>query len=78
MPDPWDGLRVGSHVAGKYWYSTGEANGWWIGVITAIDGNDFIIRWPDEPRTPPIKIERKHVAILHPAFDVSREWDQKR
>ncbi len=77
-PDAWAALRVGSHVAAKYWYSDGEANGWWIAVITAIDGNDFIIRWPDEPRTPPLKVERRHVAILHPDFDVTREWDRKR
>ena len=77
-PDAWAALRVGSHVAAKYWYSDGHANGWWIAVITAIEGNDFIIRWPDEPETPPLKIERKHVAILHPDFDVTREWDRKR
>jgi hypothetical protein len=77
-PDPWDALQVGSHVVGKYWFANGEANGWWIGVISGIDDNDFIIRWPDEPRTPPLKIERKHVAILHPDFDVNREWERRR
>ena len=77
-PDAWAALRVGSHVAAKHWYSDGQANGWWIAVITAIEGNDFIIRWPDEPTTRPLKIERKHVAILHPDFDVAREWDRKR
>jgi hypothetical protein len=76
-PDAWATLRVGSHVAAKYWYSDGQANGWWIAVIAAIEGNDLIIRWPDEPTTPPLKIERKHVAILHPDFDVAREWDRK-
>jgi hypothetical protein len=70
-------LRVGSHVAAKHWYD-GEANGWWIAVITAVEGSDFVIRWLDEPKTPPLKIERKHVAILHPDFDVAREWDRKR
>ena len=43
-----------------------------------IDKTDFIIRWPDDPKTPPLKIERKHVAILHPAFDVTREWERRR
>jgi hypothetical protein len=76
--DAWAALRVGSHVAAKHWYSNGQANGWWIAVITAIEGNDFIIRWPDEPTTRPLKIERKHVAILHPDFDVAREWDRRR
>ena len=50
-PDSWDELRVGSHVVGKYWLSDGEPHGWWLGVITAINGNDFMIRWPDEPGT---------------------------
>jgi hypothetical protein len=77
-PDPWDALGVGSHVVGKYWLPSGEADGWWVGVITGIDKNDFIIRWPDEPKTPPLKIERKHVAILHPAYDVAREWVRRR
>jgi hypothetical protein len=77
-PDAWAALRIGSHVAAKHWYSDCQANGWWIAVITAIEGNDFIIRWPDEPTTPPLKIERKHVAILHPDFDVAHEWDRKR
>jgi hypothetical protein len=77
-PDPWDALRVGSHVVGKYWQKDGTAYGWWIGVITGIDKNDFIIRWPDEPKTPPLKIEREHVAILHPAYDVTRERQRRR
>lgn len=76
--DAWDALHVGSHVLGKYWDSNREPIGWWIGVISGIDKNDFIIRWPDEPNKPPQKIERKHVAILHPTFDVAREWDPKR
>jgi hypothetical protein len=76
--DAWDALHVGSHVLGKYWDANREPIGWWIGVISGIDKNDFIIRWPDEPNKPPQKIERKHVAILHPTFDVAREWDPKR
>jgi hypothetical protein len=68
--DAWDALRVGAHVVGKYWDDDGTPYGWWIGVLTAVNGNDFIIRWPDEPKKSPLKIERKHVAILHPDFDV--------
>ena len=77
-PNPWDALRVGSHVVGKYWLPDGQPDGWWIGVITGIEKNDFIIRWPDEPKTPPLKIERKHVAILHPTYDVNFEWVKRR
>jgi len=76
--DAWDALQVGSYVVGKYWTSDGEPYGWWLGIIAGIDNNDFIIRWPDEPKSPPLKIERKHVAILHPAFDVTREWERRR
>jgi hypothetical protein len=77
-PNPWDALRVGSHVVAKYWEKDGSANGWWLAIITGIDKNDFIIRWPDEPKTPPLKIERKHVAILHSAYDVTHEWLRRR
>lgn len=77
-PDPWDGLRVGSHVVAKYWLPSGDADGWWIAQVTAINGKDFTLRWLDEPETPPLKAERKHVAVLHPSFDVKREWDRKR
>ena len=77
-PDPWDALRVGSRVVAKYWENDGSPYGWWIAEITGIEKSDFIIRWPDEPKTPPFKIERKHVAILHPAFDVNYEWVKRR
>ena len=77
-PDPWNALRVGSYVVGKYWDEDGEASGWYLGVITEIDVNDFFIRWPDEPYTPPLRIARKHVAILHPSYDVKTESDRRR
>jgi hypothetical protein len=76
--DAWDRLQVGSYVVGKYWESDGKPYGWWLGIIAEIDKNDFFIRWPDEPLTPALKIERKHVAILHPTYDVSREWEKRR
>jgi hypothetical protein len=67
-PSPWDTLRVGSYVIAKY---PDESFGWWPAIITAIDKRDFIIRWPDEPRTIPSKVKRKHVAIIHPDLDPS-------
>ena len=76
--DAWDALKVGSYVVGKYWESDGEPYGWWLGVIDSIDKGDFFIRWPDEPLKPALKIERKHIALLHPAFDVTREWEKRR
>jgi hypothetical protein len=74
----WDALRVGDHVVGKYWEEDGHPNGWWIGIVSAIDGDDFVIRWPDEPRKPPVKIERRHIAILDPSYDVTTEWQRRR
>ena len=76
--DAWDRLEVGSYVVAKYWESDGEPYGWWLGIIAEIDKNDFFIRWPDEPLKPALKIERKHVAILHPTYDVTREWEKHR
>jgi hypothetical protein len=76
--DAWDRLQIGSYVVAKYWQSDGTPYGWWLGIIAEIDKNDFFIRWPDEPLTPALKIEREHVAILHPAFDVTREWEKRR
>jgi hypothetical protein len=67
-PSPWDTLRVGSYVIAKY---PDESFGCWPAIITAIDKRDFIIRWPDEPRTIPSKVKRKHVAIIHPDLDAS-------
>jgi hypothetical protein len=76
--DAWDRLEVGSYVVGKYWKSDGAPYGWWLGVIAEIDKNDFVIRWPDEPLKPGLKIERQHVAILHPTYDITREWEKRR
>jgi hypothetical protein len=78
-PDAWDELRVGDHVVAKYWEADGTPLGWWVGIIVEIvSDNIFIIRWPDEHKTPPLKIERKHVAILHPSYDVNTEWLRRR
>jgi hypothetical protein len=78
-PDAWDALRVGDHVVAKYWEADGTPMGWWVGIIVEIvSDNIFIIRWPDEHKTPPLKIERKHVAILHRSYDVNTEWQRRR
>jgi hypothetical protein len=78
-PDAWDALRVGDHVVAKYWEADGTPMGWWVGIIVEIvSDNIFIIRWPDEHKTPPLKIERKHVAILHRSYDVNTEWLRRR
>ena len=40
-------------------------------------GRPAEIVWLDEPSTAQLKIERKHVAILHPSFDIKTEWDRR-
>jgi hypothetical protein len=78
-PDAWEALRVGDHVVAKYWEADGTPFGWWIGIIVEIKSDGvFIIRWPDEQKTPPLKIERKHIAILHRSYDVNTEWHRRR
>jgi hypothetical protein len=69
---PWDTLRVGSYVIAKY---PDGSFGWWPAIITAIDKRDFIIRWPDESRTIPSKVKRKHVAIISNPTSTSRASD---
>jgi len=76
--DPWDALPTGSHVLAKYWESDGEPYGWWMAVVKDIDKGDYIVRWLDEPLKPAFKIERQHIALLHPSFDVTREWEKRR
>jgi hypothetical protein len=77
IPDPWGALRIGAHVVANDWDERDEAIGLWSGTITGFDNNDFAIVWRDEPNTAPLKIARKHIAILHPSFDVKSEWDRK-
>jgi hypothetical protein len=54
-----------------------EAIGWWLGKVTGFENKDFVIIWLDEAGTPQLKVERRHIAILHPSFDVRSEWDKR-
>jgi len=77
--DPWNSLRVGSHVVAKHWEADGEPYGWWIGVVTGFEKDEFVVVWLDYPsKMPPFRIERKNVAILHPAFNLKTERERKR
>ncbi len=79
VPDLWDALRIGAHVLAKEWDENGSAIGWWVGTITGFAKQDFVIVWlEDIKKNTPIKVKRKHIAILHPSYDVRREWDDKR
>jgi hypothetical protein len=76
--DPWDALRIGSHVLVKHWEVDGQPYGWWIAIVKDMDKGDYIVRWMDDALKPAFKIERKHIALLHPSFDVTREWEKRR
>jgi hypothetical protein len=79
VPDPWDTLRIGAHILAKEWDEKGSAIGWWVGTITGFAKQDFVIVWlEDIKKTTPIKVKRKHIAILHPSYDVRREWDDRK
>jgi hypothetical protein len=49
-----------------------------LGIVEIVSDGVFVTRWPDEQETPPLKIERKHVAIVHPSYDVNTEWQRRR
>jgi hypothetical protein len=73
-PNPtqsWQSLRVGDSVLAAYWNEKREPEGWWVATVARIDGNEFVLRWPNEPQYPVFKRAPKHVAILHPEFIAS-------
>jgi hypothetical protein len=79
VPDPWDTLRIGAHILAKEWDEKGAAIGWWVGTITGFTKQDFVIVWlEDIEKTTPIKGKIKHIAILHPSYDVRRGWNDKK
>ena len=61
-------MRVGSLVLAAYWDKNHDPYGWWLALVTGINKTDVVIKWCDEPKTPAFKIERKYIAILHPAY----------
>jgi hypothetical protein len=70
-PNPaqsWQALRVGDSVLAAYWNEKKEPEGWWIATVARIEGNEFVLRWPNEPQYPVFRRAPKHVAILHPEF----------
>ena len=66
--NPWDSLRAGSTVLAAYWDENNMIDGWWLATVTRADKNEFILKWRDTPEFPLGKVERKHIAILHPDF----------
>jgi hypothetical protein len=65
---PWDSLRVGGTVLTAYWNEKKELEGFWPAVITRAEKNEFVLKWRDTPEYTLGKVERKHIAILHPEF----------
>jgi hypothetical protein len=65
---PWESLRVGGTVLAAYWNKKNELEGFWPAVIARADKNEVVLQWRDTPEYQPGKVERKHIAILHPDF----------
>jgi hypothetical protein len=66
--NPWDALRVGATVLAAYWDANNEIEGWWPAIIARADIDKFALKWRDSTEYPLGKVERKHIAILHPEF----------
>jgi hypothetical protein len=65
---PWESLRVGGTVLAAYWNTKKELEGFWPAIIARADKNEVVLQWRDTPEFEPGKVERKHIAILHPDF----------
>jgi hypothetical protein len=65
---PWDALRVGGTVLAAYWNEEKEIEGFWPAVITRADKNEIVLKWRDTPEFELGKVDRRHIAILHPEF----------
>ena len=65
---PWAPLRVGATVLAAYWNDDKEIDGWWAAIIIGMEGNEFVLKWRDTTEYRLGKVERKHIAILHPDF----------
>jgi hypothetical protein len=65
---PWESLHVGGTVLAAYWNTKKELEGFWPAIIARADKNEVVLQWRDTPEFEPGKVERKHIAILHPDF----------
>jgi len=63
----WSKIEVGTEVLAEEPELYGP--GWWQGVVVGVNGNHLTVRWLDDPDEDPIKVERRHVALRHPAVD---------
>jgi hypothetical protein len=55
-------------VLAAYWDANNEIEGWWPAIIARADKDEFVLKWRDSTEYPLGKVERKHIAILHPEF----------
>jgi hypothetical protein len=63
----WAKIEVGTQVLASQTAIYGP--GWWEGLVVAVDGDDLMVRWMDEPAEDPIRVQRRHVALRHPGVD---------
>jgi hypothetical protein len=61
----WSKIEVGTEVLAEEPELYGP--GWWQGVVVSVDGEQLAVRWLDDPDEDPIRVERRNVALRHPA-----------
>lgn len=60
----WAVLKVGDKVIAPE--RRPQEDGWWPGVITAINKDRITLRFLDAPKQPPVTLKRQAVALLYP------------
>ena len=62
----WDALKVGDLVLAADLDRKGVPEGWFEAVITAVDGDTFLVRFRDYPQEGTAKRLQHHIALLYP------------
>jgi hypothetical protein len=61
----WDALKPTDIVLAAY-FEAGEIEGWWEAVIINIQSDTYTVRWVSEPKSAPVRVQRKHIALMFP------------
>jgi hypothetical protein len=61
----WSKIEIGTMVLAEQPELYGP--GWWQCVVVAVDGDDFTLRWVDDPSEPPFRASRRTVGLRHPS-----------
>lgn len=64
--DLWRQLKPGSLVLAAGFDEQNNLAGWWEAVIVRVDGDEFLIRWRNEPHEPRVSRTHEYIALVHP------------